>query len=273
MSYQSELNRHLAEYKRVVLGISEAGLYRHHGVELRYDHILPIRQRDSNLFAEALTLAQLFLRNSPGKRHRYFHHLNSSQAFAFNLFFPFFLGGTEAASVLLNAFGQHGDLASWKLEDIPDGREGTNIDAWWKTSDGAQTFCEVKLSERGFGKAKLDKEHLTKLRTIYAERLQDHLEADCLDPIAFFRDYQFYRNIWHMVGTNRSRLIFLLPRANTGLWKHLDGLLNSVLPETRQRILALAIEDVLRKIAASDCPESLRGYGLKLAEKYVVRTN
>ena len=40
MTYQSELNRHLAEYKRTVLGISEAGLYRYRGVDLPYEHIL-----------------------------------------------------------------------------------------------------------------------------------------------------------------------------------------------------------------------------------------
>ena len=147
MNYQSELNRHLAEYKRAVLGISEAGLYRHHGADLPYDHILPIQQRDSNLLAEAAPFAQIFLRNSPGKRHRYFHHLNSSQAFAFNLFFPFFSGGDETAKVLLMALGQQARLTAWQLEDIPDEREGTNIDAWWKTNDGVQTFCEVKLSE------------------------------------------------------------------------------------------------------------------------------
>jgi hypothetical protein len=36
----------------------------------------------------------------------------------------------------------------------------------------------------------------------------------------------------------------------------------------------VAIEDVLRKIAASsDCPLTLQGYGLKLAEKYIVKQN
>jgi hypothetical protein len=274
MTYQSELNRHLAEYKRAVLGISEPGLYRHRGVDLPYEHILPICHRYRNLLTEAAPLAELFLKNNPTKRHRYFHHLNSSQAFAFNLFFPFFSGGAETASVLLDAFGQQSDLTAWRLEDIPDEREGTNIDAWWKTSDGVQTFCEVKLSETSFGKAKLDEEHLTKLRTIYTERLRDHLGAECLNPVAFFRDYQFYRNVWPMVDTKDSRLVFLVPRANTALWKHLNDLLTSVLPKTRSRISAVAIEDVLRKIAASsNCPTTLQGYGLRLAEKYLVEQN
>jgi hypothetical protein len=274
MTYQSELNRHLAEYKRTVLGISEAGLYRYRGVDLPYEHILPVCHRRRNLLAEAEPLAERFLNNNPAKRHRYFHHLNSSQAFAFNLFFPFFSGANEISSILLEAFGQYGKLTAWQLEDIPDKREGTNIDVWWKADNGLQTFCEVKLSETSFGKAKLDDDHLTKLRTIYAERLRDHLEPAQLEPSAFFRDYQFYRNIWHMVGTEGSRLIFLLPRANTGLWKHLDGLLPCVLPATRARISAVAIEDVLRRIAADhDCPQPLRSYGTRLAEKYIIRQN
>jgi hypothetical protein len=271
MNYQSALTRHLVKYKHTVLGIAEPGLYRHRGVNLRYDHILPINHRYSNLLTEAEPLARLFIQNQRGKLHRYFHHLNSSQALAFNLFLPFFSSGSMAAAALLRAFGQQSELAEWRLEDIPDKVEETNIDAWWKTTDQVQTFCEVKLSETRFGTAKVDDKHLTKLRNIYAGQLRPHLKASQLEPKAFFRNYQFYRNIWHMVGTNRSRLVFLMPKANTGLWKDLDALLPGVGPETRERISAVSIEDVLKRIAVDeDCPEIMRGYAVRLAEKYII---
>jgi hypothetical protein len=54
--------------------------------------------------------ASKFLLDHPDKCHQYLHHLNSSQAFAFNLFFPYFSGGPEAASALLRALGQEGVL-------------------------------------------------------------------------------------------------------------------------------------------------------------------
>jgi hypothetical protein len=272
MDYQSHLNKHLSEYKRSILGISEAGLYRHRGLDLPYEHILPLDCRDSNLLPEATLLAQRFFEENPGKRHRYFHHLNSSQAFAFNLFFPYFSHGGAAGALLLQALGQQGEVTEWQLESVPLEQEGTNIDAWWKASTGVQTFCEVKLSEKSFGKARLDKEHLDKLRTVYAQKLRGHLMPAQLQPKVFFQDYQFYRNIWHMVGTAHSRLIFLLPRANTRLWKHLHELLPFVASETRTRISAVAIEDVLTRLSDYErCPVPLQGYELKLKRKYIIR--
>jgi hypothetical protein len=97
--------------------------------------------------------ASAFLAAHPGKRHRYFHHLNSSQAFAFNLFFPYFSGEPEVASALLRALGQEATLAGWEPEAVPAPDEETNIEVFWTTADGVRTFCEVKLSEADFGKA------------------------------------------------------------------------------------------------------------------------
>jgi hypothetical protein len=92
MSYQDELKYHLAEFKRFHLGIAEPGLFRFRGRNLEYHHILPAAHALANLLLEAEPAAKAFLAANPRKRHRYFHHLNSSQAFAFNLFFPYFSG-------------------------------------------------------------------------------------------------------------------------------------------------------------------------------------
>src|SRR6266536_2381149 len=152
----------------------------------------------------------------PHKRHRYFHHLNSSQAFAF-MFFPYFSGGLEPVSALLRALGQGGILAEWEPEAVPVPDEETNIDVLWATTDGVRTFCELKLSEADFGKALDDDRHRAKLVDIYSEILAGHLEAARLERLAFFDAYQFNRNVWHMVRSDLSRLIFLLPRSNAGL--------------------------------------------------------
>ena len=85
----------------------------------------------ANLLEEAEPAASAFLRAHPQKRHRYFHHLNSSQAFAFNLFFPYFSGEPESASALLRALGQEGILAGWEPEAVPVPDEETNIDVLW----------------------------------------------------------------------------------------------------------------------------------------------
>jgi hypothetical protein len=101
MSYQDVLKRHLADHKRKVLGIEEAGIYSRTGKP--YEHILPKALADRNLLEPALTIERTYRRRM--KRHPDFHHLNSSQAFAFNLFFPYFEGGPQGSAALLRALG------------------------------------------------------------------------------------------------------------------------------------------------------------------------
>ena len=270
MEYQAKLNRHLSEYKRTVLGILEPGVYRHRGRDLPYEHILPTDRWKKNLLPEAEHLAVKFFMRNPGARHRYFHHLNSSQAFAMNLFLPYFSVGLDTSALLLGALRQEGNLQAWGLEEVPVAEEGTNVDAWWHTTLGLKTYCEVKLSERSFGKATNDVRHLLKLETVYKVRLSAHLDASCLEPGAFFRDYQFYRNVWQIADSPDCRLLILLPRANTRLWAHLERLLTLVTPQTAVRVSAVAIEDVLDRLTlAPELPPNLASYGAKLRDKYM----
>jgi restriction endonuclease-like protein len=271
VSYQKRLKKHLAEFKRLHLGITEPGVFRYRRRDVLCHHILPREKAAASVFDEAAPTVNAFLAANPRKRHRYFHHLNSLQAFAFNLFFPYFSSGPEASSALLGALGQDGAQAEWEPEAVPGPEEETNIDVSWITSDGVRTFCEVKLSENDFGKAVDDAEHRGKLQNIYSQVLAPHLHATCLEPTRFFGAYQFNRNVWHMVRTNSSWLIFLLPRANSRLWTLLQGLLSEVEPAARDRISAVAIEDVIASLCADDqCPEALRDYALKLKRKYVI---
>jgi len=271
VSYQDDLKRHLAGYKQRHLGIVEPGIFRYRGRDVPCHHILPMANASANLLQEAEAGATAFLEKNPRKRHRYFHHLNSSQAFAFNLFFPYFsCGEPKAAEVLLRALGQKGTLAKWEPEAIPVPDEETNIDVSWETMEGELTFCEVKLSETEFGEATDDPQHRAKFRDIYCATLSGHLEPSKLDPVDFLRAYQFNRNVWHMVRRDCSRLIFLLPRSNTSLWRSLQEMLLGVIPLTRGRISAVAIEDVIERLSSDDsCPKLLREYPMKLRQKYI----
>jgi hypothetical protein len=273
MSYQDDLKRHLVDYKRRYLDISEPGVFQYRGREVPHDHILPLSKEYGNLLEEAQPDASAFLAKHPNKRHPYFHHLNSSQAFAFNLFFPYFNGGSTAASALLRAFGQEGELDRWEPEAVLETDEESNIDVHWIIKDGAQTFCEVKLSESDFGKAADDDRHRTKLKDTYCPVLAAHLGPGRLESPAFFDAYQFNRNVWHMVRVERSCLIFLLPRSNDILWKQLKKLLLGVVPRTRRRISTIAVEDVIANLIEDDlCPKALRQYAEKLKRKYLVQS-
>ena len=71
-----------------------------------------------------------------------------------------------------------------------------------------------------------------------------------------FYDYQFYRNLWQIADSSDSRLLILLPRANTGLWHLLDRLLTLVTPKTCSRVSAIAIEDVIGRLASAHGEET-----------------
>jgi hypothetical protein len=269
MSYQDDLNKHLADYKRACLGITELGIFQYRGRNLRYEHILPVESSSLNLLDEARDFLNT---HRHVKLHRYFHHLNSSQAFAFNLFFPYFSGRPAAASALLKALGCAGVFAGWEPEWIPDAIEGTNTDMCWWTRDDLKTLCEVKLSEADFGKAPDDARHRLKFLA-YRERLAPHIEPARLERHAFFDAYQFYRNIWHMLGQERSRLVFLLPRANAVLWNRLAELRNAVVPGTQDRISVVDVGAVITRLCADEqSPREMREYAAKLKQKYVLES-
>lgn len=271
MSYQDDLIAHLTAYKHTHLGSPPAGVYRHRGRDHRYEHVLPTPGSPLNFLEESRDEIASFLKaNHQLKLHRYFHHLNSSQAFALNLFVPFFEGGPAASRALLAALGQKADLVRWEPEAVPDIAEGSNLDAIWDTGDGTRTFCEVKLSERDFGKARHDERHLAKLRDIYLPRLSPYLSPELQTPTGFFGSYQVLRNVWHMVGAPNGQLIFLIPRGNAKMWPTLDATLSGVTAQARERIRCVAIEDVLDSLAANASKAARpRAYAHRLREKYV----
>ncbi len=132
-------------------------------------------------------------------------------------------------------------------------------------------MCEVKLSENEFGRAKEDEEHEKKFNRTYKDRLVEHIENRTLDKSTFFRAYQIFRNVWHMLGVPQSRLIFLIPRANTRLWSELNPPLATLTQPARGRVSVVAIEDVLDRLRADNqCPAELREYAAELTRKYVV---
>jgi hypothetical protein len=271
MAYQEELIQHLTSYKRAHLGNPPAGRFRHRGQDYLYEHILPVSGRQLNLLNESRDQIERFLGANPRiTLHRYFHHLNSSQAFALNLFVPYFEGGEDASSALLEALGQRGKLVRWEVEAIPDLVEESNLDAVWQTDDGVTTTCEVKLSERDFGKARDDARHQRKLKDIYLPRLAPYLSDELQTTRGFFRSYQILRNVWHMLATPNGQLVFLVPRANAKLWPLLDAALEGLAAPIRERIRCVAIEDAFDRLAANTSTSvDLRSYAERLREKYV----
>lgn len=267
-TYAKIIQRHLAAYKASRLGVKEAGTFLHKGKELHYAHILPKELRWLNILEPIRSEVRDYLdRHRDVKPHKYFHHLNSSQAFALNLFFPYFEQG--AALALLQAMGTPGEFAGWRPEYIPDAAEGTNVDVMWLTTDGTKTFCEVKLSEQEFGVAKDDRRHRQKLEDIYKPALIGQCAPELLEPSAFFSQYQLLRNVWLAARNPDSSVVFLVPRANSALWPQLAPFIEKLAPPLARRVRAVAIEDVLATLASSKSAPQLALYAQLLQEKYL----
>ena len=272
LNYQSRLKDHLKRYKNDVLQITEAGLYRRGTAEVPHDHILPDEHEWLNLLEPTRTNVREYLAAHPAvTRHKDFRHLNSSQAFAFNLFFPFFLELNQTSGILLRALGQTGVVEEWEPESIPDPVEQTNVDIRWRTSFGQTTYCEVKLSEAHFARAPADRRHKDKFEAIYRSRLETCVEPSLLTESEFFGNYQLLRNLWHIVGVQESFLIFLLPRANGNIFAEAESFRLRITEPTRARVSVIAMEDVLDRICTDvTCPEDLQEYARSMRRKYVV---
>ncbi len=273
MNYRDQLIDHLCTYKETVLGIAEAGIYRHQGQDIQCRHILPKAEQWSNILQPIRPTVRAYLDLHKNiVIHRYFHHLNSSQAFALNLFFPYFEGGPEKARILVRALGQQGTLQDlqWKLEDVPDKDEESNIDVSWITTLQVRTLCEVKLTETSFGKAKHDEKHLDKLRRLYEPRLRDRVDPELLQPETFFQNYQILRNIWHLAAADASKLIFLLPQANTHSWRSLETVLSRIQGDLRSAISVVSVESVISALCSDPTDLSLQEYATSLAAKYLI---
>ena len=270
--YKDTLYAHLGKYKTQRLGISQQGTWKDRNGEVHYyEHILPDGLEYLNLLESIRAEMRAYLAARPDiKLHKDFKHLNSSQAFAFNLFFPYFAGGAVSANALGKALGLDMDVASegWQFEEIQD--ENTNVDVVWQSQSGQKVFCEVKLSEAEFGKAKIDQRPHDKLRDVYRPRLEGLVSADLLEPEIFFAHYQLLRNVSLLHGSANSHLVILFPKANMALMPQLERVQAGINPAHSHRIHAAHVEDTLASLTANQSlPAYLQAYASALEEKYV----
>jgi hypothetical protein len=264
--YGALLCSHLSRYKKRRLGISEDGSWG----DKSYSHILPPNLGELNFLESFRAEICDYLRRHPEiKLHRGWRHLNSSQIFALNLFYPFFTDKEKGRPALCSAL-QAPSATKWGFEFVLDPEEGTNIDVNWETKEDSLVFCEVKLSENGFGTAKGDEHHLDKLEKTYREKLKSLVRPDSLAESFFFQNYQLLRYIW-LLAENRHRLIVFFPRENESIDPQLDRVLEKVKDETRARISKVYVEDCINRLRSdTNLPPALQVYASQLAEKYIV---
>lgn len=262
--YQELLAAHLGRYRAERLGVAECGIWTYKGVERPYAHILPSDLSWLNIPEGYRSEVREYVQRRQLRLHRFFHHLNSSQALALSLFVPYAL----RAPLELAAVMDEPAMASLELESVPVPEEGTNVDVQW-SANGAPVYCEVKLSEAEFGTASADAAHTEKLERFYRGTLAPHVPAEMLEPRAFFGAYQIFRNLWLVARTPGARVVFFLPEGNNGLRLQLQSVLAQISPALRERTKVLYLESVLTTLAQQNKPSILAWYAQQLVEKYV----
>lgn len=264
------LHKHLALYKQGPMKILEAGIWVGNGKA--YDHVLPVAKREHNIL-EPIRAAFWEYADQSGLRarlHRDFHHLSSSQALAFNLFFTFFGLRWSEPAILLDALRMSDKrVASFAFESVPDEEEATNFDFFASFTDGTRLLVEVKLSESDFGKCKNDAEHQLKRDTVYRSRLAGKVQQGAVDSDTFFSQYQLMRNVSHL--REGDALVLLLPRANRSTFAHAERFVRDVVTDVaRPAVHVIALEDLLNTMSQASTGPQTANMISQLTEKYVV---
>jgi hypothetical protein len=204
------------------------------------------------------------------KLHKDFAHLNSSQAACINLFLPI-LGGKMAAIPPDNGLLPFDatSISSYEFEYVANDKEGTNFDFWARTEDSQEIFCEFKLTESEFGRAKNDKRHQQKLRDIYLPMLTGKVKPELLVPTRFFSHYQLLRNVAYADPIDSASVIFVAPRANERLIRPLAEMREWLSPTIQSLVSVLYLEDIVSQFRR--CPDrNLSAYFDAYAEKYIL---
>lgn len=265
-SYKQEMWRHLADYKVSALGIRLDGIWRKNRRE--YAHILPFGYQHLNILEPYREEFWKFFRRSAITLHSDFHHLSSSQAMCFNLFFPFLAEGKKHLEILHKVFSTDEPIKDGRFEVVLDPAEGTNFDFCIATAKSKKLF-EIKLTEHDFGNAKADASHLSKFQTVYLPAMDGKFSPGFCSCNVFLKHYQLMRNIWNLDVGTRDTLVCVVPRANNCLRREIEFLKKCLSEPYRERVSVHYLEDLaatLEKAIPDDAPqmkEHFRLFGRK----------
>jgi hypothetical protein len=268
MGYNQLIKQHLADYKSKALGIRRDGIWKRSGKH--YPHILPGERAILNILPVYREVFCEYLDSNRIKLHQDFHHLNSSQAMCFNLFFPFLIERkvgmliSDVLSLPLN------EIKNAEFEKILDQSEGTNFDFFIEMASGSHIFFEVKLSESDFGSAPSDAAHKKKLDEIYRPRLIGKVTEQYLEDGLFFHHYQILRNISYIDNDGTDVLFLIFPRANEKLTGTEQFIKEMATDNCSSQVMILHLEDLVDRILRSIDTANIRmiQHYLDFKEKY-----
>ena len=152
------------------------------------------------------------------KLHRCAHHLNSSQIFCINVFYPLICNPPALKSVLKDLkVPLHGEIISAQFEYMPNGLRHTNFDFHIATNQNENVYFEVKYTEKGFGAP--SKSSRKEWSCFYKEQASAcFFRREIADEDVFYHKdfYQVNRIIAYIRGPS-DYAVFLMPDQNQTL--------------------------------------------------------
>ena len=268
-SYAKCLKFHLSRYRRSTLGVEEYGKWRGKA----YEHILPRNLLWLNLIETFRAEIRTSLEESGVGLNQYFHHLNSSQAACFNLFWP--LLNHAEPNLTVESLGIGPDkVVTWAFEKAIDKVEKTHCDLYLELKSGIRSFIEVNYTGHSFSRSIGDAQNREKLRNIYASALRKFVEQEYLEGKLFFANYQLLRNLTYFDPERNDIVIFLFPRGQDKVADRARKVLDVAIqnPTVRSRITILYLEDVVANALAHLTKDDhlLRTHLHLFQQKYIV---
>ena len=226
MSFNEDVFKHLALYKKNVLGILEDGIFRYRGKEIFKPYILPSGYEGKNFPADfefSIKKNTLFIDTLPPiSLHRYYHHLNSSQVLCISYFYGF-IKDKERLFSLCEFLGVAKPSGAC-FEFIENEREGTNVDFAILLENGSRVYFEIKYTEENFGSVGkvLGSKSEAETRAYYLDRKKRFYSLVEISDNDYLKHYQVVRNISLCPKSSGNKTVFLIPRENESVCRSLD---------------------------------------------------
>jgi hypothetical protein len=267
MNFSEKTKKRLSEFKNEKFPGLENGKWKKNNKS--YPHILPEENKLDNLLQPYKNEFIDFLKTQNIKLHSDFHHLNSSQAMCFNFFFPlYYERNLEIITDFLGFKNETINYDSVCFEkdglEAEFGRQPTSFDFYFKTQSGKKLFFEIKYTEGGYGKAKINS---GKFDQVYSNFLKP-INFNFHNPQPFFDNYQILRNLVHI--DENSYVIFIFPKDNNSVKKDSERVKSEFLIENfQEHFFSVYWESIFSKVSDSMTISKMSKQYSDFKEKYL----
>ena len=247
----------LSDYKRNFLGITECGEWNNRS----YSHILPLKNKFENIIGSDYKNEIIEIINNENiELNDHFHHLNSSQALGFNLFFPFCI---DQKLEYIHTINNDGYAFEKKL--CP--KEKTQLDFLLK-ANRQKWYVEIKYSEPTSKITnKINDDYwVKKYNTYYKYDLYKYFKIN-VEIYDFYSYYQIFRNLLYGCKDNYLN-IFVFPKSRLDWSETIKFIKEKYCINLKNQIKILYIDTFVEAMLQSKDEKILRHYTL-FYEKYM----